>query len=188
MHRSSRYEIGPVERYALDVVNGKVPAGELVRLACERHLSDLETGQDRGLVWRPELADYAIRFFSFLRHSKGEWAGQPFELEPWQQFNVGSLWGWTLEDGRRRFRIGYDEVPRKNGKSTYAAGVGLLLFVGDGEPGAEIYTAATKRDQARITHSEATRMVKASPALKKRVKVYKDNLSIEGTASKFECR
>lgn len=186
MHRSSRHEIGPVERYALDVVNGRVPAGELVRLACERHLSDLETGQDRGLVWRPELADYAIRFFSFLRHSKGEWAGQPFELEPWQQFIVGSLWGWTHENGLRRYRVAYDEVSRKNGKSTVAAGVGLLLFVGDGEPGAEVYTAATKRDQARITHSEATRMVKASPSLRKRVKVYKDNLSIEGTASKFE--
>lgn len=186
MRKSQRFETGKVEKYALDVVESKTPASELTRLACERHLRDREDGHQRGLIWRPELAEYAIRFFSFLRHSKGEYAGQPFELEPWQEFIAGSLWGWLKEDGLRRFRLAYNEVPRKNGKSTLAAGIGLLLFAADGEPGAEVYTAATKRDQARITHSEAMRMVKASPALRKRIKSYKDNLSVDGTASKFE--
>jgi phage terminase large subunit-like protein len=155
-------------------------------LACERHQRDLEEGGARGLRFDERAAEKAIGFFRFLRHSKGEWAGQPLTLEPWQQFLIGVIFGWRRADGLRRFRTAYVEVPRKNGKSTVASGVGLYLFDADGEPGAEVYTAATKRDQARITHSEATRMVKASPFLRKRIRVFKDNLHVEGTASKFE--
>ena len=176
----------PVTDYAEQVTKGKMPAGELLTLACERHLKDLKTGKTRGIYFDEDAADHAIGFFSFLKHSKGEWAGCSFELEPWQQFIVGSIFGWKRADGTRRFRTVYIEVPRKNGKSTLISGIGLYLFVADGEPGAEVYTAATKRDQARITHGEATRMVKASPVLRKRVGVYKDNLHIEPTAAKFE--
>lgn len=130
-------------------------------------------------------AERAIRFFSFLKHSKGEWAGTQFALSDWQQFILWCLFGWRRADGFRRFRMAYEEVARKNGKSTFAAGIGLELFAGDGEPGAEVYTAATKRDQARIVHSEAVRMVKASPDLKTLIAVLKDNLFLEETASKF---
>lgn len=176
-----------VREYAEKVLSGKILAGGLIKKACERHLRDLETADMRGLYFDPDAAHHAIDFFRFLRHSKGEWGGCTFELELWQRFIVGSIFGWKRkEDGMRRFRTVYIEVPRKNGKSTMLAGIGLYLFVCDGEPGAEIYTAATKRDQARITHSEATRMVKASPALRKRIKIYKDNLHIEATHSKFE--
>jgi len=176
----------PVTDYAEKVVSGKIIAGKLVRLACERHLDDLKSGKMQGLYFDEDAADHAIAFFGFLKHSKGEWAGCYFELEPWQQFIVGCLFGWKRADGTRRFRTAYLQVARKNGKSTLIAGIGLYLFIADGEPGAEVYTAATKRDQARITHSEATRMVKKSPALRKRVGIFKDNLHIEDTASKFE--
>jgi len=162
-----------------------VVAGELVRAACERHLRDLAAQPTRGW-FDQDAAEHAVKFFRFLSHSKGEWAGDPFALEPWQQFIVGSLFGWMRDDGTRRFRRALVEVGKKNGKSTLAAGVGLYLFVADGEPGAEIYTAATKRDQARIIHSEAKRMVKKSPALRKRILVLKDNMSIEETDSKYE--
>ena len=128
----------------------------------------------------------SIAFFSLLKHSKGEWAGQVIALEPWQQFILWVLFGWKRADGTRRFRTAYQEIARKNGKSTIAAGVGLYLMIADGEPGAEIYTAATKRDQARITHAEATRMVKSSPALRKEIRAFKDNLHIPDTASKYE--
>lgn len=174
------------ERYIDDVMHGRVVVCRWVRLAVERHLHDLEHGHERGLRFDRAAAQHVIDFFQFLRHSKGEWAGQVVHLEDWQQFILWVVFGWMRADGTRRFRTGYEEVARKNGKSTMAAGVGLYLFYGDGEPGAEVYTAATKRDQARITHSEATRMVKRSPSLKKRVQVFKDNLSVEGTASKFE--
>lgn len=176
----------PVSRYARGVLAGEIPAGRLVRLACERHLRDLETGAARGIFFDAALAERAIAFFGFLRHSKGEWAGEVVQLQPWQQFIVGSLFGWLRADGTRRFRTGYDEVPRKNGKSTKAAGIGLYLFVADGEQGAEVYSAATKKDQARIVWSEAKRMVLRSPALRSRVSPLAGNLSIERTASKFE--
>lgn len=96
---------------------GEEVACRLVRLACERHLRDLEEGPARGLRWQPESAVYACTFFRYLRHSKGEFGGQEFELSPWQQFIVGSVWGWKRADGTRRFRVIWQEVPRKNGKA-----------------------------------------------------------------------
>ncbi len=178
----------PVTQYALDVVEGKIITGRLVRLACERHLRDLDTGWQRGLKWDPDAAQHAIDFFKFLRHSQGEWAGAVLYLEPWQQFRIGSVFGWKRADGTRRFRTAYNEVARKNGKSTESAGIGLYMLDADGEPGAEVYSAATKRDQAKIVWDEAARMVKKSPALAKRVRVLpgKGNMYVEETASKYE--
>jgi phage terminase large subunit-like protein len=175
-----------VAQYAESVVSGETVAGRLVRLACQRHLDDLERGHERGLRWDGEAAERAIGFFPFLQHSKGEWAGKPIHLSPWQAFTAGSVFGWKRADGTRRFRISYKEVARKNGKSTEAAGIGLYLLIAEGEPGAEIYTSATKLDQARIVHGEAIRMVKSSRALSGRVAVFKNNLSVEATNSKYE--
>lgn len=184
--RGSAVATDPVAHYAYGVVDGSIVAGQLVRRACERHLADLSTGPARGLSFDVAAADRAIQFFGFLKQSKGEWGGHILTLESWQAFIVGTIFGWKRRDGLRRFRTAYIEVPRKNGKSTISAGVGLYLLVADGEPGAEIYSAATKRDQARICHSEAVAMVKASPALAGRVGVLKDNLHILATRSKYE--
>ena len=184
---------GPVERYAESVVAGKIVACHLVRLACDRHLRDLKTAKMRGLRWDPDAAQHAIDFFRFLRHSKGRWAGSIVELEPWQQFRIGCVFGWMRWDedlGRwvRRFRTAYNSVARKNGKSTEAAGVGLYLLDADAEPGSEVYAAATKRDQAKIVWGEAARMVRKSPDLLKRIRVLegKGNMSVLDTESKFE--
>lgn len=174
------------QQYIDDVLSGRQRVCKSVRLAVERHVRDLETGGERGLRFDHEAAQHIIDFFGFLRHSKGEWAGRPITLEPWQQFLLGCLFGWQRADGKRRFRVAYLEIPRKNGKSTIAAGVGLYLLDADGEGGAEVYSAATKRAQAKITFDEATRMVKASPFLRRRIRTFRDNLHIFGTASKFE--
>lgn len=174
------------EQYVDDVLSGKQVACTWIVKACQRHRHDLIHGHERGLTFDAAAAIKVLKFFSILKHSKGEWAGQPITLEPWQQFLIWCLFGWKQADGTRRFRTGYVEVARKNGKSTLGAGLGLYLLAADGEPGAEIYTAATKRDQARICHLESVRMVSASPMLKKRIKAYKDNLHIAGTASKYE--
>jgi len=174
------------ERYVRDVLSGAQVACRWVRLACERYVRDRQTGEDRGLWFDETAAKTAIAFFSLLKHSKGEWAGRPVILEPWQQFIVWNVFGWKREDGTRRFRTAILEVARKNGKTTMAAGVGLYLLVADDEPGAEIYSAATKRDQARLSHGEATRMAKASPPIKRMVRIFKDNIHIPDTASKFE--
>lgn len=176
----------PAEEYIDKVISGEIVACRWVRLMCERHRADLAEGAGRGLWFDQNAAQHVLDFFSFLRHSKGSWAGQVIQLEAWQQACLWVLFGWMRADGSRRFRTSYWEVARKNGKSTLAAGVGLYLMIGDGEPGAEVYSAATKRDQARITHTEATRMVKKSPALRKRVVCFRDNLHIADTATKFE--
>ncbi|MBO8169973.1 MAG: terminase large subunit [Thermoanaerobacteraceae bacterium] len=178
----------PATEYAEKVVAGEIIAGKLVRQACERHLKDLKTGKMRGLYFDEEAADHAIEFFRFLKHSKGEWAGCSFELQPWQKFIVGSLFGWKNKDGTRRFRTAYLQIARKNGKSTLIAGIGLYLFVADGEAGAEVYTAATKRDQAKIVWTEAANMVNKSPALRKRIEVKRStsNMYILEANSKFE--
>lgn len=177
-------------QYAVGVVDGKIPASRLVRLSCERFLGELSRfgiAQRRGIWFDREAAERACRFFpSLLRHHKGEWAGQPFTLEPWQQFIVANVFGWRQADGRRRFRKAFIEIPRKNGKSQLAAGVGLLLLAADQEPGAEVYSAATKRDQACIVHDEATRMVRSSEALKRHVGVFRHNLHVLASHSKFE--
>lgn len=174
------------DEYIRGVIDGSIVTGKIARSAVERHLGDLEHGAERGLYFDEAAAEHVLKFFSILKHSKGEWAGQPLTLEPWQQFMLSTLFGWKRADGTRRFRTAYVEVARKNGKSTLGAGVGLYLLIADGEPGAEIYSAATKRDQARITHQEAIRMVRASSMLSKRIRTFRDNLNIEGTASKFE--
>jgi len=119
-------------------------------------------------------ADYAVGFFSsFLRHSKGRWAGEPFRLLDWQRADIiEELFGWRrVKDGLRRFRVGYIEVPKKNGKSTLLAGLSILLLAGDGEPGAEVYSAASDRNQAGIIYGEAASMVRQSPDLEKRLEV-----------------
>lgn len=180
-----------VQEYIDEVMAGRVLVCKWVRLAVERHVRDLENGHERSLRFDEGRARVALAFFSLLKHSKGEWAGRVVVLEPWQQFILWVVFGWCKLDPEtgewlRRFNTAYQEVARKNGKTTIASGVGLYLLAGDGEPGAEVYTAATKRDQAKIAHGEATRMVKASAQLKKYIRIFRDNLHVLDTASKFE--
>lgn len=159
--------------------------GRYTYLACERHLRDLKTGHERGLSFNERVAGAAVRFYSFLTHNKGKWAGQPLTLEPWQQFIIASLFGWKRADGTRRFRESYLEVARKNGKSTFSSGVGLQLLTVDNEAGAEIYTAATKEKQARIVFGDACNMAKKSTQLLKKIKVQKNAIFSPSTLSKM---
>lgn len=177
----------PVLAYMAGVRDGSIPACKTIKQAVERQYQDLETGKERGLHFDRLAAEHVLQFFGFLRHSKGEWAGQPFTLEPWQQFMLWVLFGWLRDDGLRRFRMAFVALPRKNGKTTTIAGIGLYLMLADGEPGAEIYSAATKRDQAKLSWGEAARMVKASPSLQKMVKEWRasSTLAVDATNSKF---
>jgi phage terminase large subunit-like protein len=175
----------PVTTYARGVVGGKIVTGRLVRLACERHLADLKSGGKRGLIWDGAAARHAIAFFGHLRHSTSEWAGEPFALQPWQQFVVGSLYGWKRKNGLRRFRTAYVEVARKDGKSVLLVGTALYALIADGEPGSHVYSAATTRDQARIVFGEAERMVAASSALLSRITRTVNNLAVLPTSSWF---
>lgn len=166
-----------VTAYAEAVISGAIVTGKLVRLACERHMRDLETGHLRGLRFDEQAADKAIAFFRLLRLPDGQNAGQPFELEAWQQFVVGSLFGWLGADGRRRFHYALVEVARANGKSPLAGGIGLYALMADGEQGAQVYSAATTRDQAKIVFNDAVRMAEKSPSLWSRLTKTVNNLA-----------
>lgn len=160
----------PVTAYAQAVADRLIVAGPLIRLACKRHLDDLEHGHERGLTFSLDLVDRAIGFFSdVLRLNGGVHEGDPFILEPWQAFIVGSLFGWLADDGFRRFRTAYIEIGKGNGKSPLAAGIGLYCLTADNEPRAEVYAAATKKDQAMVLFRDAVAMVDLSPELHSRI-------------------
>lgn len=158
-------------QYARDVVAGRIVAGPHVRAACERHLRDLKDATARGLTWDLARVQYAIAFFeSFLRLNGGEFEGEPFILQPWQRFIVGSLFGWVWEvSGYRRFRTAYIETAKGNGKSPLVAGIGHAGLIIDQEPRAEIYAAATKKDQAMVLFRDAVAMADQSPELSRRL-------------------
>jgi phage terminase large subunit-like protein len=179
----------PVLKYARRVCSGKIIASKWVKLACQRHLDDLKSGKDRGLFFDRTASERAIYFCELLRHTKGEWGGKRIKLGDWQKFIIGSIFGWKWKaTGLRRFRSVYEEIARKNGKSTKCGAIGLLLLTADDEPGAEVYTAATKRDQARIVFDETKNMVRALPPdyeLRKIISVWQHVLVVERTASKM---
>jgi phage terminase large subunit-like protein len=152
-------------RYAQCVIAGEIVACKLTRLACERFLNDLKRDDWK---WRFDeaLASRACTFIEHLPHIKGQWARQRLKitLEDWQVFIIANIFGWVDRDtGLRRFLTVYLEVARKNAKSTLAAGIGLYMLAADGEPGAEVYSAATTGDQARIVFEVARQMVLREP-------------------------
>jgi phage terminase large subunit-like protein len=176
----------PVKQYAEDVGSGKILANRLVRLACKRHLRDLEDGPSRGLFFDHKTANRAIEFFpKLLVFYEGEWDNKPFVLMPWQKFIVGNLFGWKSEDGFRRFRTAYIEASKGAGKTPLASGIGLYGLVMDDEPGCEIYSAATTRDQAGILFRDAKAFVEGSPALLRRLTVDKNNIAYTEKNSYF---
>jgi phage terminase large subunit-like protein len=176
----------PSEQYADDVLSGKILACRWVKLACERFINDLDRGHERGLYVDWDAANYALEFFSHLKLWKGkEYKGKEFVLAPHYQFITTNLMGWKKDDGYRRFETAHIEMGRKGAKSSYAGGLGAYFFTSDNEPGAEIYCAAVKKEQARIVWSNIQNFLKNS-MFKKIVTFHKHNLSIENTWSKCE--
>lgn len=156
------------EKYRADVLSGVIPACNFVRQACQRQ------ADDRARKWQyrfdTNAASKVCRFIEKLPHVKGsEWSGKRIVLEPWQVFILTTVFGWVDASDKRRYRVVYVEVPRKNGKSFLSAGVGLYCLAADGETGAEVVTAATKADQARIVLDMARMMVRKTPALQSKL-------------------
>jgi len=182
-HRVKAKNLHPVTAYAQAVVDGEVLTGRLVRLACQRHLSDLTDGHKRGLRFSEELASHTIDFFpKFLRHNEGEYSDQPFELSPHQKFIVGSLYGWVKANGYRRFRHCYWEEGKGGGKTPTASGCGIYGLTMDGEMGAEIYAAAVTRDQAGIAFRDCKNMAEKS-LFADRLSITEHNIAYEATNS-----
>jgi phage terminase large subunit-like protein len=142
-------------------------------------------GRRPGFVFREELAQRVVDFFEqCLTHIKGELAGQPLILDQWERDILREAFGWvSRETGLRQYRTLWLEVARKNGKSTLCAGLGLYLLHADGEQGAEVYSAAADKDQARIVFGLAKQMTERSGPLRERTMIYRDSLVHEGSAS-----
>ncbi|AAR23153.1 phage terminase, large subunit [Burkholderia pseudomallei] len=180
-------------KFARDVVRGKRPACRYVQLACKRHLDDLAASRKKDFRWKfdPEAAERKLALIELLPHTKGEWAfrKQLVTLEPWQKFGLMATFGWlNKRTGKRRFRESYWEVPRKNGKSVIAAGVGIGMFVLDDEFGAEVYAGATTEKQAWEVFRPARLMVKRSPELivAADIEVNASNMNKPEDGSRFE--
>jgi phage terminase large subunit-like protein len=138
-------------KYCNDIVSGKIPAGQLVIYACQRHINDLGKSTSAAYPYRydEKLAEKRCKFSELFCHVKGKWSGQKLKLEPHQVFIQCSIWGWVKKkNGMRRFSVAYIEEPRKNGKSLEAATAGLYMLTADGEKGAEIYSGASTEKQA----------------------------------------
>jgi len=183
-----------VDVFATRVHEGDILAGPLVRLACDRHLEDrcraaTKAGHPLGMIFHEAAANHIIEFFeSVLRlpdtlDAHGD--PVPFLLTPANTFIVGSLFGWKMVDGWRRYREAYIEEGKGNSKTPLAAGIGLYGLTMDGEQAAEIYSVASGIDQARICWLDADRMVEASPDLSALVHRGKDNLAYAATYSWF---
>lgn len=190
--------LDPVTRYATEVVAGRVVAGRLVRLACQRHLNDLTHASAKGLVWNVQEAQRVIDFFpTILRLPENVAAdeefdvdvdllaleGDPFVLSPFQQFIAGSLFGWYTAKGFRRFRIAYIEAAKGSGKTPFGAGLMIYKAVADGTRGAQVFFAATALAQAKIPFKDAEGMVLASPSLRRIFDATVNNLTVRASGS-----
>lgn len=184
--------LGIAKKYARDVSTGKIFACKWVKLACKRQTEDLKKYARSGLYeWSKEEAGRICRFIELLTHTKGELAGQRVVLEPWQIFILTTVFGWRRRvDGGRRFRRVYIEVPRGSGKSTLSSGVALYCLLADHEPGAEVYSFATTRDQAKIVFGDAKVMAEHNPALRERfgLQVLANALYVSSTNSTFQAK
>lgn len=178
-----------VQAYVDGVLAGDIVSCESVRQAVGRYVSDLERIGSEGFPYRFDhwKAEQACQFFPLLlRHSKGaDHSGTAFHLSPWQAFINWNLFGWLREDGTRRFRRAFISVGRKNGKSTYCAGLSLYLTSADGEPGAETYVTATKLDQTKPIFGEAKNMLRQSPHLARHADAKTNEIRFPGSLSEL---
>lgn len=156
-------------QYADKIINGKLESCKWIKKAAERFVNDL---QRDDISFDEELYQHAVTFIEELPHTVGSYAGSNFKLEEWQHFIVANLFGFVKSDGLRRFTRAYVEVPRKNGKSTFSNAIMLYGFLADGEETAQVYSAATKLDQAMMVFGEGARVCKKTEWIADAVNVY----------------
>lgn len=185
--------VAEAERYAREVIKGKVPACRWTRLACERQLRDRQEfrGARAEYFYDEDAANTTCQILEQFPHIKGVWAraGNKLLLSPWQTFITCVVFGWKRRDsGGRRFRIAYIEVPRKNGKSSWTSAIGLYLLACDGEEGAYVVSAASVRHQALLVFGDAQIMARRETDFLSEfgVTVHSHAITQLSTASKFE--
>ena len=190
---TSRDYVAIAGMYGERVERGEIPACEWVRKAVKRQIEDQKrfSGKSSRFYFDPDEAAKVCKFIELLPHTKGQLAGQKIRLEPWQIWILTTVFGWRrTADGGRRFRRVYIEVPRGNGKSSLSSGVALYCLLADKEPGAEVYSFATTRDQAGIVFNDAKRMVQQTASLRSHfgVEVLSHALYVPKTNSTFQAK
>lgn len=178
--------IRSAEKYINSVLSGEIPVSTTTRLTFERHKADLMVAPENGWYFDKKAAERVFDFCGLLRHSPDKRSWVTFEPEPWQAAIIYIIFGWHKKDGTRRFNYAYIEIPKKNGKTTFAAVFANYLLFFDGEEEGEVYHAATVEKQAHICFDKAKRMIEKSPALTKRARCLTNNVSIQSTGSKME--
>ncbi len=175
--------------YIEDVLSGKQVACKYVKLACKRQKNDLKR-KNFEYSFDENKASRICKFIECLHHVKGELAGVKIHLEPWQVFILTTVFGWVDSSGYRRFQQAYIEVPRGNGKSSLSSGIALYMLCADGEKGADCYSFATTRDQAKIVFNDAQAMARGNKDLQTAfgVTVLAHTVIVIGTNSKFEAK
>lgn len=176
-----------IAEYNAKIQSGEIAASKRVKAVYARLAADTNSSRG-GYVFDEARANRPIEFIErFCKHSKGEWAGQPVQLELFQKAFIQALFGFVdAQTGLRQYRESFFLVGRKNGKSTLLAGLALYMLTSDGEGGAEVYSTATKYAQARLLFDEAHNMIKQSPDLSKHFKKRKTDLYYSPTMSKFQ--
>ena len=157
------------KQYAEDIVGGKIGSCKWTQLSCQRFLDNWESQGKKDFEWEfyNDRAERACRFIEFLPHVKGKWSGSKIKLQPWQKFIICNLFGWqNKETHLRRFQRAFIFLPRKQGKTTIAAAIGLLMLTAESEPGAEIYCGATSEDQANEVFRPAKAMSEKAEGFK----------------------
>ncbi|HVJ06748.1 MAG TPA: terminase TerL endonuclease subunit [Acidisarcina sp.] len=184
-HASSHNPHNKAEQYIADVLCEKQVVSKWVRLAIERHISDLESGPSRGLRFDPVRGRRVIDFIErFIPGTEGEFKGKPFILEPWMAALLYISYGWVwAENSQRRFKVAYVEISRGNLKSTLASALAIYELIS--VAGANVYSASTDKESAKVVFDTAVRMRDLSPSLAKRIQSFRNNLSSKSTGSKF---
>jgi phage terminase large subunit-like protein len=174
------------ERYIADVLSLKISMSKTTRLTFERHRADLLVAPENGWYFDKKAVQRVFDFCKFLKHSPDKRTWVPFDPEPWEAAIIYIIFGWKKKDGTRRFTYAYIEIPKKNGKTTFAAVFADYLLFFDGEEEAEVYCAASVEKQARICFAAAKKMIEHSPSLKSRTRILTKNINIPQTSSKME--
>lgn len=191
---SKRPCVDKANKYARDVISGEISACKWIKLACERHLEDIRKAKgyhEFPYYFDGDAAEKVCKFIQAFPHTKGKWAsrGEKLTLEPWQCFFLCAIFGWKRHSDRtRRYRKALLFVPRKNGKSALAAGIGLYMLAADGEYGSEVYSGATTEKQAWEVFRPAKIMASKVPQFTEYfgVDVHASNISILDNGSRFE--
>lgn len=177
--------LSQVHNYASAVRSGELPSCIMIRKAVERWYADLER---EDLYFDKSAFMRVVRFTGMLKHFKGEFAGKPLVWEPWQLFCLANIFGLKYKDTKRR-KYTYADVyvPRKNGKTTFAAAIALYMLIFDGESAAEVYAAAVDKAQAKICFDASAELIRNVPELSDYVRVFrKGSIVVEETASAYK--